>query len=430
MRGATNIDEEREALLRGLEPTDSASASTSSARFCSVRSLAAATLGASIALFGLVSHAVFDASFSEAVPIGNPRTTVVQPPACVRLCLVDGIEGIELDSTYCSGMEEPEVERCIAKGCSGDDLAMYSAFTRDTCYYDAPGEFPDDIQQRGPFEVIAQRASDSSEVPRLGRDRPSSNASSATEAGSSELKTFQCDFERCGASRDGFYQYVDVDCGSGNSFLGIGCEGTDAPHATSCRACYTDDEDTDECPVPEGLPRCPQCVCEARGLPPSKCAPCSGWWSHFQFRVTAVRGGYRGDAAVSNGGQMQFSDLLVYDEEGKMIAFDVNRSFASSGASAAAATDGSEENKFVDFNFQRDGSDLSIVLAVRGGHQVMSRGYELFTADDAPSRDPVSWTLSGAKSAEGPWTSLVRVEGANAPSGRDVSYGFMRPCDE
>jgi hypothetical protein len=50
----------------------------------------------------------------------------------------------------------------------------------------------------------------------------------------------------------------------------------------------------------------------------------------------------------------------------------------------------------------------SILIFGVTGQPRMVRGYEFFTANDNPTRDPVQWELFGGQSAGGPWQGGYR----------------------
>merc|ERR1719265_2449755 len=70
--------------------------------------------------------------------------------------------------------------------------------------------------------------------------------------------------------------------------------------------------------------------------------------------------------------------------------------------------------KWLDRRFGQSGSELVIELQ----HATSVDSYELWTANDAPSRDPMKWTLHGASSASGPWDLLDTQELDDAPGDR------------
>ena len=186
----------------------------------------------------------------------------------------------------------------------------------------------------------------------------------------------------------------------------------------------------------------PHVLCKQFDLPVERCILCSGFYKFFKFEVVAVRGGFGGDPTASHGGGMQFAELVLYDNNGDSIPIDVGSSTNPDGYSPVngyagqtpyhqgpgAAVDGVMEQKFFDARFTSNGLRSSLIFAVQG-EPVMIRGYEFFTAEDAPSRDPNEWTLSGADSPDGPWYTFSHISNAEAPTQRLGSYGVFDPCN-
>lgn len=87
------------------------------------------------------------------------------------------------------------------------------------------------------------------------------------------------------------------------------------------------------------------------------------------------------------------------------------------------AIDASNATKWLDFNFagsdhQTGSSEFDVDTGV--GNSVLFNGYYYVTGDDTPSRDPVSWTLSGSNDKV-TWTVLSSESDQTIPSGRKTN---------
>ena len=375
-------------------------------------------------------------------------------PACFADCALEGLD-LAPDSSFCYGLESNDITSCY-DSCDDAAKAQYDAFVDDLCP-DGTGYDVSGIAHAGPFDSDVPEGDDSditsdaevlpttliSERDKYGDatlGRFQAGPQHIAEDAKLSLTTWECDFDACGAQhptpQGGVGQYVDESCG----YLGgVGCEGA-LGGETQCRACYLVEKDEMDFDGNLGYPRCPMCLCKEFDFPVEKCILCSGFYKYFKFEVVAVRGGWGGNPTASNGGGMQFAELILYDNSGDAIPIDVASSTNPGGYSPVngyagqtpyhqgpgAAVDGVMEQKFFDARFTSNGRS-SLIFAVQGD-PVMIRGYEFFTAEDAPSRDPNEWTLSGADSPDGPWYTFSHISNAEAPTQRLGSYGVFDPC--
>ena len=390
----------------------------------------------------------------NAAGIGLSQSSL-PTPACFADCVLEGLD-IAPDSSYCYGLESDDVKECY-DSCDAVAKGEYDVFVNDLCpdgtgFDVAPvthaGAFDSDVSEDGDEDIT----SDEEVLPSKLVDEAEKYADAAlgafqagpnhiAEDAAPSLTTWQCDFEACGAQHvtpnGGVGQYVDGSCGD---LGGVGCEGALGAQ-TRCRACYLVEADQMDFEGNLGYPRCPMCLCKEFDLPVERCILCSGFYKYFKFDVVAVRGGFRGVPTASNGGGMQFAEIILYDNNGDSIPIDVGSSTNPGGYSPVngyagqtpyhqgpgAAVDGVMEQKFFDAKFTDNGLSSSLIFAVQG-EPVMIRAYEFFTAEDAPSRDPNEWTLSGADSPDGPWYTFSHISDAEAPTRRLGSYGVFDPC--
>ena len=386
------------------------------------------------------------ADVRNAARLGQLKTSELATPECAKTCCLDGLEGV-LDSSFCVAFGEESVTECIDTECDASQRSEYDALVADLC--------PDGIG----YEVhVASVDSDTNEdvepdfeektgklggapnaVSELGRHQAGPN--SIAEDAAPNLVTWQCDFGACDAMHPtdlgGIGQYVDDTC---TATGGIGCEGAEGGE-TRCRACYLVQPQAMGFPGNLGYPRCPMCVCKALGKQPNDCILCSGFYKFFKIEVLRVIGGWNGDPTKSHNGCMQFGELKMYDMHGALIPVDVDSSENPGGNNPMgalpgqtpyhqgpyAAVDGTLEKKFLDLNFYAN-QNAPLIFAVQGD-PVMIRGYEFFTGDDHPTRDPVEWKVSGADSKDGPWYEFSHISDANPPIQRYMSYGVIDPCE-
>jgi hypothetical protein len=388
----------------------------------------------------------------NAARIGLSQSSL-PTPACFAECVLEGLD-IEPDSSYCYGLESDEVKECY-DSCDAVEKGKYDVFINDLCP-DGTGFEVDPVTHAGEFDsdVPVDDDEDVTSDDEISPTKMIDEAEKYADATLGEfqagprhiaedaelsLTTWECDFQACGAQHPDVNvgQYVDDSCGD---LGGVGCEGA-LGDQTRCRACYLVEADKMDFAGNLGYPRCPMCLCKEFDLPVEQCILCSGFYKYFKFEVVAVRGGFRGNPTASNGGGMQFAELILYDNNGDSIPIDVGSSTNPGGYSPVnsyagqtpyhqgpgAAVDGTMEKKFFDAYFTRNGLRSSLIFAVQG-EPVMIRGYEFFTAEDAPSRDPNEWTLSGADSPDGPWYTFSHISNAEAPTQRLGSYGVFDPC--
>lgn len=374
--------------------------------------------------------------------LGNFHTTDVPAPDCAELCLADDLN-VQIDSSFCFSINMT----CIDSECGSlpsADRAAYETYIADLCVdgvnqdpgHLSYGKFDEDLPANGDDDVTSDGEStidgqpdEDDKYSSLGMFRagPDEIAFDAKPS----LVTWQCDPEACGAQHPtemgGVGQYVDDECGA---FGGVGCEGA-LGGETQCRACYIVPHDAMDFPGNLGYPRCPMCVCELFGKPATDCILCSGFYKFFKFEVVRARGGYRGNAAATRHDCMQFGELTMFDMNGDVIPVDVGSSVNPNGDNPpnegpGGAVDGTLSLKFLDRNFISNGKS-ELIFAV-AGEPVMIRGYEFFTANDSPSRDPIEWRFSGGQSADGPWYEFSHISDAAPPTSRFSSYGVFDPC--
>lgn len=446
----TSLPIEKTPLLQ----TDAAPASSRATSSSAIRVLAAVFAVAGVA--GVGGHFALTTNSPGAVALGAPNpavaidftrgaltsdvrnagrlgqlTTTDSPiPQCASTCLRDGIESIDLDSSFCGGMTSEAVTQCVDTTCGASSSATrvaYDAYAADLCP-DGVGvdaEVDDSMTQE-------QQPVDAAEAS-LGRFQ--AGVLEIAEDAAPDLTTWQCDFNACGAQHPtdlgGVGQYVDRACQYRG---GIGCEGA-LGGETQCRACYFGTTESMRFPGNLGYPQCPMCLCEEFNKPATDCILCSGFYKYFRIYVTRVRAGLNGVADAVSDNCMQFGEMTMYDSTGAKVLVDVESSTNPNGFNPThngimegpnAAVDGTLALKFVDKNFVEN--KYSEMIFAVAGDPVMIRGYEFFTANDAPSRDPIEWTLSGAQSAEGPWMEFSHISDASPPPERDFSYGVFDPC--
>ena len=374
--------------------------------------------------------------------LGNFHTTDVPAPACASLCLADDL-GVQIDSSFCFSINMT----CIDSECGSlpsADRAAYETYIADLCVdgvnqdpgHLSYGKFDEDLPANGDDDITSDGESTTDGQPdeedkfsNLGMFRagPDEIAFDAKPS----LVTWQCDPEACGAQHPtemgGVGQYVDDECGA---FGGVGCEGA-LGGETQCRACYIVPHDKMDFPGNLGYPRCPMCVCELFGKPATDCILCSGFYKFFKFEVVRARGGWLGNAAATRHDCMQFGELTMFDMNGDVIPVDVGSSVNPNGNNPpregpGGAVDGTLSLKFLDDKFISNGK--SVLIFAVAGEPVMIRGYEFFTANDSPSRDPIEWRFSGGQSADGPWYEFSHISDAAPPTSRFSSYGVFDPC--
>ena len=314
----------------------------------------------------------------NAAGIGLSQSSL-PTPACFAECVLDGLD-IAPDSSFCHGLESNEVKECY-DSCEATAKGEYDVFVNDLCPdgtgFDVAavthaGAFDSDVPEDGDEDIT----SDDEVLPTKLVDEPVKYADAAlgafqagprhiAEDARPSLTTWECDFDACGAQHvtpgGGVGQYVDDSCGD---LGGVGCEGA-LGKQTRCRACYLVEADAMDFEGNLGYPRCPMCLCKEFGLPVEQCILCSGFYKYFKFEVVAVRGGFGGVPTASNGGGMQFAELILYDNDGDAIPIDVGSSTNPDGYSPVngyagqtpyhqgpgAAVDGVMEQKFFDARF-------------------------------------------------------------------------------
>lgn len=415
---------------------------TAPGAFSPSASLGENALGGHIAMDKQAGPLTSDARNSARM--GNFHTTETPAPDCAKICLADGLD-VQLDSSFCFEVNMT----CVDDECGSlptADRTAYDAYIADLCVdgvnHDpgrlSYGKFDEDIAANGDDDVTSDdeptvtgepdetdRYAASVGMFRAGVDEIAHDAKPS-------LVTWQCDFEACGAQHPtqsgGVGQYVDDACGE---FGGIGCEGA-LGGETQCRACYTVPKEAMDFDGNLGYPRCPMCVCEELDKPAEECILCSGFYKFFKFEVIRARGGYRGNPAAMRGNCMQFGELTMFDMNGDVIPVDVGSSVNPNGNNPpregpGGAVDGTLSLKFLDRNFVRNG--VSELIFAVSGEPVMIRGYEFFTANDSPSRDPIEWRFSGSQSADGPWYEFSHISDAAPPTSRFASYGVFDPCE-
>lgn len=95
---------------------------------------------------------------------------------------------------------------------------------------------------------------------------------------------------------------------------------------------------------------------------------------------------------------------------------------------ADRAIDGDLTTKWLDMSFLSPPPGLeglsagSILLFTLSNPSEVAVGYRLYTAPDAPHRDPISWIFQEGSSSEGTWLTLHSVNGFRPPVARSSSY--------
>jgi len=124
---------------------------------------------------------------------------------------------------------------------------------------------------------------------------------------------------------------------------------------------------------------------------------------------------------ASNGGPMlQLGDMDLVDKSGVLvpIAGAAAACYSPPGEGASFAVDGTPSTKWL--CLQQNTGTLEISLA----GPTMLNSYELYTANDAPLRDPVSWQLECGMDASS-FTTLDTVHQFQPPLARLTGYGTM-----
>lgn len=97
---------------------------------------------------------------------------------------------------------------------------------------------------------------------------------------------------------------------------------------------------------------------------------------------------------------------------------------------ASNLVDANAATKVLDFNFSSSPSSLTgtSVLLIDAGVPVAFDGVRYRTANDAPERDPLGWTIETAPDSAGPWTVRATVTNAAIPTARGEWTGtFASP---
>ena len=344
--------------------------------------------------------------------LGAMTTTDTPVPPCANHCLRDGVTTLTIDRSFCFGMGCKGTTQCLNDKCGvlpEQTRVAYDEYESDLCPHGVGGE-PDVVSGLG-F--------------RAGRDKIAKDARA-------NLTTWQCDFDACGADESSISSedYVDRSC---KYFGGSGCDWQDWRdwRETSCRACYIGTPTSMNFSNNLGYHRCPMCVCEEFGKPADHCILCSGLYGYIKINLLRARGKFGDDPNAINGGAIHFGELKIFDSNGDLIEIDVLKSANPRGKNPPnqgpnGAVDGTRGLKFVDANFVANGM-TSMIFAVEGEPD-MIRGYEFFTANDAPSRDPVEWKFYGSRTADGPWLHFLHIKNADVPDSRFTSYGVYNPC--
>ena len=399
-------------------------------------------LGEHIAMDKRVGPLTSDARNSARM--GRFHTTDVPVPPCAKICLADGLD-VTIDSSFCFEIDT----ECVDEECGSlpsADRAAYEAYVADLCVdgvNNDPGHlryatFDEDLAANGDDDITSDHEpivtgepdeDDKFSSASLGRFR--AGVDEIAHDAKPSLVTWQCDFDACGAQHPtkngGVGQYVDDGCDAGG---GVGCEGA-LGGETQCRACYIGPKESIDFDGNLGYPRCPMCVCEQFDKPAEDCILCSGFYKFFKFDVIRARGGWGGNPAATRHNAMQFGELTMFDMHGDVIPVDVASSVNPNGRNPpregpGGAVDGTLTLKFLDSHFVSNGRS-ELIFAV-SGEPVMIRGYEFFTANDSPSRDPIEWRFSGGQSVDGPWYEFSHISDAAPPASRFASYGVFDPC--
>ncbi|MGH7132703.1 MAG: hypothetical protein ACREJO_12230 [Phycisphaerales bacterium] len=100
---------------------------------------------------------------------------------------------------------------------------------------------------------------------------------------------------------------------------------------------------------------------------------------------------------------------------------------APPAAEGAANAIDNTTNKYLNFLDLGSGLIVTPTFGLNTGGTIVT-GLRLFTANDAPERDPASYTLEGATSPAGPWT-LISSGALDLPTGRNVTTNPPTPID-
>lgn len=153
---------------------------------------------------------------------------------------------------------------------------------------------------------------------------------------------------------------------------------------------------------------------------PPPAAPPGG--KYYMFRFTKIK-----DPRFAGG--VQLSKIILKDQNEQVVNIDLATQVGRTDAQRASEDapsliDGSTSTKWFDGNYFRgDGTRLSEIILYTHTSNRHVKKYELFTAADAPERDPISWEFGDWDPVDG-FKKRETVTDFTPPATRLGSYGL------
>eukprot|EP00667_Euglena_gracilis_P012593 EG_transcript_12940 len=141
--------------------------------------------------------------------------------------------------------------------------------------------------------------------------------------------------------------------------------------------------------------------------------------SKFRFRIY----GQRQEELKDNGPAIHFAEFRVYDMENQpypMHQFVIScpsEGFCDEGCEPEKLIDGEPGTKFL----RRDFGQYPVDIEIDFGQPILIGSYSWHTANDTPSRDPVSWQLQAL--VKGQWIVVDEVQECSVPKTRYAQVG-------